>query len=397
MTVKINNNQIGQIMAQAWQSDDENVQAEAWSQFHDFVVDQMRADYEEYAKACDKQVLMQRGYRQLTTVEQKWYEKLISALKSDTPKQKFAEIIGSDIESDLMPETILEDVYKNLTEDHPLLSKVSFAYTAYVTKWILSDPTKQKAVWGSINGEILGEITSAFKTVDVKQHKLTAFAFIEKDMLELGATFLDNYIRTLLTEALANGLEYGIVMGNGAKEPIGMVRSIKKGVSFNSDTGYPEKDAVKVTDFSVASYGNLVAKLVKTESGAMRKFSGVTMIVNMVDYLTKIMPATTVLTTAGTYARDLFPFPTEVIPCNYVPEGTAILGLLDEYSAFAGGQKNGVIEVSDDYKFIEDLRYFKIKQFATGRAFDDTSFMKLDISELDPSYVTVKVVDVPEV
>jgi hypothetical protein len=55
-----------------------------------------------------------------------------------------------------------------------------------------------------------------------------------------------------------------------------------------------------------------------------------------------------------------------------------------------GGSKNGVIEYSDEYKFIEDQRVFKIKQYGTGRAFDNTSALFLDISGLEPAYITVR-------
>ena len=41
---------------------------------------------------------------------------------------------------------------------------------------------------------------------------------------------------------------------------------------------------------------------------------------------------------------------------------------------------------------MDDERYFKVKQYATGRAFDNTSFIKLDISSLDPAYMTVKAI-----
>lgn len=48
------------------------------------------------------------------------------------------------------------------------------------------------------------------------------------------------------------------------------------------------------------------------------------------------------------------------------------------------------IEFSDDYKFVEDQRAYKIKQYATGRAYDNTCFLLLDISELEELYVLVK-------
>ena len=61
-----------------------------------------------------------------------------------------------------------------------------------------------------------------------------------------------------------------------------------------------------------------------------------------------------------------------------------------EYFLGAGGGKNGVIEYSDEYKFLEDQRVFKVKQYATGRAFDNTSALYLDISGLEEAYITVK-------
>ena len=62
----------------------------------------------------------------------------------------------------------------------------------------------QTAVWGEINSQITQEITSAFRTIELTQCKLSAYAVIEKDMLDLGPQFLDNYIRTFLKEALAS-------------------------------------------------------------------------------------------------------------------------------------------------------------------------------------------------
>ena len=59
----------------------------------------------------------------------------------------------------------------------------------------------------------------------------------------------------------------------------------------------------------------------------------------------------------------------------------------------AGGKKNAVIDFSDDFKFLDDVRYFKIKQHMTGRAVDNTCAWLLDISELDPAYVTVLMKD----
>lgn len=380
------------VLMEAMKSGDETQIQQAWAGFHDSVAQQVISDFKEYQETNDKAILAQRGYRVLTSQETKWYNKLINALSGADWKQKFTSIIGGENEDDLMPTTIIEDVYKNLQEDHALLSRINFQYTGYITKWILHDHTVQTAVWGQITDAIAKEITSAFQVVSVNQNKLSAYAVIELSMLELGPTFLDGYIRAVLKEALAGGLEYGIIKGNGNNEPIGLVRDIHKGVAVSE--GYPEKTASygkhTVTSFAPAEYGKLLANMAKTEKGNTRKFTQVQLIVNQTDYLTKIMPATTVLSMQGTYARDLFPFPTEVIVSNALNDGEAVLCLLDEYSLFAGGQKNGTIEYSDEFKFLDDQRYFKIKQHATGRAFDNTSALLLDISGLEPAYITVE-------
>lgn len=378
----------------AMKSGDEGEIKKAWESFHDAVVADIKLDNEEILAAHDSEVLAQRGYRQLTSKETKWYEKVITALRSTDPKQAFTAIIGSDNEEDLMPTTIIEDVYKNLREDYPLLKAINFQHVGYTTKWILNDHSTQTAVWGPITDAIVKEITSAFRTEKIDQYKLSAFAIVELGMLDLGPAFLDGYVRACLTEALMAGLELAIVSGTGHEQPIGLIRDISEGVSVNSTTGYPAKEAIPVKGFTPAEYGALVARMAKTEKGKARKFAKVGLIVNMTDYLTKVMPATTALNAAAQYVNNLFPFATDVYVSNAVDEGKAVLFLADEYFLGMGGQKNGVIEYSDEYKFIEDQRVFKIKQYGAGRAFDNTSALYLDISGLEPAYIQVKQVEV---
>lgn len=377
-------------LAAAMKSGDETKVQEAWAEFHNSVVEQVKADFAELQESKDASVLAQRGYRQLTSKETKWYQKIIEALKSTNPKQAFTAIIGSDNEDDLMPTTIIEDVYKHLRDEHPLLKAINFQYVGHITKWILNDHSAQNAVWGKITDEIIKEITSSFKIIDIDQNKLSAYAIIEMGMLDLGPTFLDGYIRAVLAEAIFAGLEEAIVAGTGVNMPIGLKKDIHEGVSVSSSTGYPDKEKISVKSFAPAEYGALVARMAVTESGHRRKFAKVGLIVNMVDYLTKVMPATTVLNAEAKYVNNLFPFPTEVYISNEIDDGEAILFLENEYFMGMGGTKNGVIEYSDEYKFLEDQRVFKVKQYGAGRAFDNTSALYLDISNLDPAYITVR-------
>lgn len=356
------------------------------TEFCNTVFDKISADYKELQGTHDAQALAQRGYRQLTSDEKKFYESVANSVKANDAKQALL----ADIPDGAMPTTIIEDVYKELQQNHPLLSRISFRFVGYVTKWVLSDHSSQKAVWGTITDAITKEITSGLKEIDVKQDKLTAFVHLSKGLLEMGPTYLDAYVREVLKEALAYGLEDGIINGNGVNCPVGMNRDIHDGVSFNTSTGYPEKTPVTLKSFSPKEYGAVVAKLAKTEKGNDRAFNSVILITNMTDYLTKVMPASTVMNASGGYVKDVFPFATETMTSAAVASGKAIIGIPEEYYLLAGGSKDGVIEFSDDYKFLEDMRTYKIKQYAAGRAYDDTCFIVVDISKLEEAYLLVK-------
>lgn len=364
---------------------EEDIQ-QAWVGFQQSIVDTVKADFAEYSMTQDKTILSQRGYRQLTNAEEKYYEKFIEASKSPNPKQAFIEL--SSLPEGIMPETIIEDVFKELVEEHPLLDKINFNYAKYMTKWVLNDHTLDTAVWGELNSEIAKQITSAFKIVDITQNKLSAFAAIPLDMLDLGPTFLDAYIRAVLKDAILCGLEKAIVDGTGKNQPIGLTRDVSEDVSVSSGV-YPPKTPIAVTSFTPAEYGKLLAKMAKNEKGRMRKFGKVLLICNQEDYLTKIMPATTVQNTSGTYINNLFPFPTDVTISNELETGKAIICLPEEYFMCIGGAKEGVITYSDEYKFLEDMRYYKIKTYGAGKAYDDTVSILLDITGLNPAYITV--------
>ena len=364
---------------------EEDIQ-QAWVGFQQSIVDTVKADFAEYSMTQDKTILSQRGYRQLTNAEEKYYEKFIEASKIPNPKQAFIEL--SSLPEGIMPETIIEDVFKELVEEHPLLDKINFNYAKYMTKWVLNDHTLDTAVWGELNSEITKQITSAFKIVDITQNKLSAFAAIPLDMLDLGPTFLDAYIRAVLKDAILCGLEKAIVDGTGKNQPIGLTRDVSEDVSVSAGV-YPPKTPIAVTSFTPAEYGKLLAKMAKNEKGRMRKFGKVLLICNQEDYLTKIMPATTVQNTSGTYINNLFPFPTDVTISNELETGKAVICLPEEYFMCIGGAKEGVITYSDEYKFLEDMRYYKIKTYGAGKAYDDTVSILLDITGLNPAYITV--------
>lgn len=366
-------------MQKAMESGDERQIQEAWEKFLDAAVETVIQDYEE-ARGNDA-ILMQRGYRVLTKEEKEYYNKLIEIGKMPAKQ-------AVTVPTPIMPDTVIEDIYKNLTDEHPILSKITFTNVKFLTHWILNDHSADTAVWGDITDEITKEISSSFKEVQITQCKLSAYTIVPLGLLDLGPTFLDGYIRTILKDALALGLAKGVITGDGNKCPIGLDRNISEGVSVTGGA-YPQKEAVAVTSFMPKEYGEILAVMAKTEKGRMRKFEKVTMVCCMTDYLKKIMPATTVLANNGGFVNNLFPFPTEVVVENAVDEGKAIVFIPEEYFMGIGQGKEGVITYSDDFKFLEDKRVYKIKMYAMGRAYDNTCAVLLDISNLDPAYITV--------
>ena len=370
----------------AMQSGDEDAIREAWEAFQFAVIEAVKADVEaETAETAEAQALATRGVRMLTPDERKYWNAFIEASKAGNYKQAINNIDVS------FPETIVEDVFREITETHPLLASVNFQNVSILTKWILSDHSSNAAVWGEINGEITKEIEGALKKIDLVTNKLSSFAVVPLDMLELGAEFIDRYIRALLVESIALGLEYGIVMGTGHNEPIGLARDIHEGVSVSSTDGYPLKTAVKVTAFDPVAYGDLCAELAVSEAGNPRVVPEVTLIVNQHDYFKKIMPATTVMGANGTYVNNIFPHPTKVIVSNALANNAAILCLLDEYFFGLGSNKQGTMSYSDEFKFLEDARTYKIKLHGNGRAYDNTCAILLDITDVEPAYLPVTV------
>ncbi len=329
----------------------------------------------------DSDILQTRGVRQLTSSEKEFYQKTIEAMQAAPNSINSLDVV--------MPETIINSVFEDLKVDHELLSVIDFRNVTGLTRFLINTNTRQLAQWGPLNSEIAKELESGFKDIQLGQNKLTAFMLVSQDMLNLGPVWLDRYVREVMYEALAFGLEYGMINGTGKNMPIGMVKDLNGAVV---DGVYPDKTAIKVTTLDPISYGQLLSKLSKTEKGNPRVVKNVIMIVNPTDYLTKIMPATTIRAADGTYVNNVLPYPTKIVQSTEVSEGKAVIGMSDKYFMGMGLVKDGKIEYSDEYKFLEDYRTYKIRFLGHGQAKDNNAFIVVDISELKPAIHKVEVV-----
>lgn len=342
----------------------------------------VRADNDAYRSEQDTRILAERGVRQLTSAERKYYNKVIEAMRSTDPK---AALTNLDV---VMPETVINSVFDELRTRHPLLSRINFMATNGKIKFLMNTNGEQKAIWGTLTDAITKELASGFKEVDATLMKLSAFLPVAKSMLDLGPEWLDRYIREVLYEALANGLEAGIVDGNGQNQPVGMSREAD--VAKSSGGIFPQKAKIVVNEFTPSTMGKLVALLAKDPKGQPRAVGNFILVVNPQDYYEKVMPATTMLRSDGTYRTDVLPIQADIIQSSALSRGDAIFGMADRYFAAAGTDTDGKILFSDDYKFLEDQRMYLIKAYANGLPKDNDSFLFLNIAGLRPLVLTVQ-------
>lgn len=330
-------------------------------------------------------MLAARGVRQLTAEETKFYEGFIANARQD------AQTVPTNI-TGALPQTVIDSVMDDMKEAYPLLDMIDFTNTGAAIKWVLNAQGAQAATWNELNTSIAKDLAGALQIVDMTQCKLSAFMYATEDMLALGPVWLDRYVRAILADALSAGLEVGIVDGTGVKQPIGMTRNFAG--AMDPTDGYARKSATSVVTLDPTTYGGLLATLaVDGNTGRQRPVSRALLIVNPVDYFSKVMPATTVLTSLGTYVGGVLPFPTDTVQSVGVPSGHAVLGIAKKFFMGVGTGKGGKIEYSDEYQFLDDLRTYKIKFYGNGRPHDINAFLYLDISNLVPVLPSVKTVN----
>jgi len=381
-TLQAEKTAIMQKLNQAIKDGNEEAFAEAFTEFSMNIQESVMAEAQMMVQTADSTVLASRGVRQLTSEENKYYTGVIEAMRSSSPKQALADL------TPVLPITTIDAVFDDLMATHPLLNVINFQNTSGLIEYIVNTNTKQLAIWGALTTAIVTELTSGFKKINLALMKLSAFLPVAKSMLDLGPAWLDRYVRAILSEAIAFGLEAAIINGDGNNKPIGMNRQVQDGVVVTGGV-YPLKAEVVVTKLDPVSYGALLATMAIDAKGNPRVVNSVIMIVNPQDYLLRVVPATTVKDANGQYVNNVFAFPTTVIQSTEVPAGKAIFGLANRYFMGVGTAKSGKIEFSDDYHFLEDERVYLVKLYGYGMPLDNTAFVYADISGLVPTIQTV--------
>ncbi|OAK42644.1 phage major capsid protein [Bacillus wiedmannii] len=314
----------------------------------------------------DRSILQQRGQNVLTAAETKFFNAVVQE--------------GGFKDGEILPVTTQERVFEDLVTEHPLLDALGLQDLGAVTKFIYSDATKAYA-WGELFGEIRGQVNAAFREEKIGQLKLTAFAAIPNDMLELGPVWVERYVRTLLVESYSVGLEFGFVNGGGsvAHQPVGLIKDV------NANTGaVTDKKSSGTLTFVPSEHGEVIAgelyEVVKALSvdgkGKSRKvLNKIVMVVNPVDAI-GVQARNTIQTANGQWVMAL-PYNIQTVESEEVPVGKALFFVKGQYlAAIAGGYK---LKKFDQTLAIEDATLYTIKQFANGKPKDNKAALVYDL------------------
>lgn len=363
-----------QQFAAAMQAEDQDALVDAFMAMATQIQNEVLEDAANYRATQDASILAARGVRVLTSEEREYYQSVISAMQSPN-----ARMAITNIDKD-MPETIIRSVLNDVITQFPILDVIDMQNTGAVTKWIYNTQAAQYAAWGALGSAITQQLTGSVDLLEITHNKLTAYFCISEDMLAEGPSWVDAYIRGIMMEALGLALGKAVIDGTGKDEPIGMTRDLDAAVQNGE---YQAKTVGTLTRLDVAAFGEIGAALALDANGRPRAVPEILIVVNPIDYFQHIMKASTYLNAVGNYVKDVFPYPTKVVQDVNVPSGKAIFGLGKQYFLGVGtGGKGGKIEYSDDFKFLDDERTYKIKMFGNGRPKDNSSFLVYDISGL---------------
>lgn len=347
-------------------------QNEALGEFLDVLHKEVSAAVSTQAQneVMDRSIVQNRGQNVLTSAETKFFKAAI-------------EKGGLDNET-ILPVTTQERIFEDLVTEHPLLSALGLQDLGAVTRFIYSDAEKNY-VWGELFGPIAGQIAANFREETITQLKLTAFAVLPNDMIELGPVWIEQYVRAVAVETISVGLEYGYVNGNGQSQPVGLMKD------KNPDTGaITDKVSSGTLTFKPSERGevvagelyNVISALSTDAAGKARKvLNKVVMVINPVDAIA-VSFRNTIQTSTGQWVMAL-PYNVQVVESEEVAVGKALFFVKGDYiAAIAGGYK---LKKFDQTLAMEDATLFTIKQFANGRPKDNKTALVYDLAITFPT------------
>lgn len=324
------------------------------------VISQYQKEFEEYSATKENDAKF--GLRTLTEKEKQWIDRAIK--QEDT-----SSLTGKEI--DYLPETTVSYIFEDLKTVHPLFQYIDWA-PAGVQKWFLSERSG-KATWGKLTRAIIDKIEAGIDSLDLEVNSLSAFMFVPRAIINMGYKWIDRFVRTVLLEVNEEGIETGIIAGDGKESPIGLLKDLDGAVVSGK---YPDKTPVAITDFGPDSFGKDV--LPTLNRNGKRTVDTIVIIANQNEIDTKIYKATHVLGFNGYVKADNYKN-FVYVACPDVPENKAIAYIPKKY--VAGISRMG-IDFSDHYKFLEQLRTYSVLTYGNGRLKSNDDAVVLDITNL---------------
>ena len=370
------------------QGDTETATA-AVQEFQDNIVSNIEATFEQYRNVTDTTVLASRGLRTLTSEETDFYQKLIDAHKSgDKDVKQAITNLGN-----AMPITIVDRVIEDMKNTHPLLAAINIQNAGGLIRLIVNaaQMANKLGSWGALGSAITQQLSGEIQVTDLTAAKYTAYFLIPKDFTKFNfghaPEWVDQYIRLILSESVAFGLESAILTGNGNGKPAGMTMNL----TTQTNNAYSEKTAVAITDFN-GSYSNAVAELAVDGNGDYRIVPELLLVVNPKDYIKKVRKWQHAITHAGVLDLISESYPTNVVQSALQTQGEARVGIAGNYFLAINGGESGTIEFSDEAQFLDDVRVYTTRVYGNGRPVDNNSFIRLDISGVGAPALPVQIV-----
>ena len=310
-----------------------NAQTEYFEAIAEDASKKVKEEFQAFKKSVSNDdILARRGMNALTAEERTFYN----------------EVIRSEgFEDDLiLPETVIDRVFEDLQEEHPLLAKIRFVPTTAKTKVIRSRKSGV-AVWGPLHKDLEGQLDVAFDQEEFTQLALTAFVILSNDTLDLGPAWLDRYVRICLSEAISDAWEVALIEGTGNNEPIGLLKDMRGGTNGAGELS----DKASKGTLTIANAQTMVAEFAGVLKGLsqytkyigandtegevkQRKVDGkVNLIVNPVNYY-DIVARATVQNVNGAFITNL-PFigAENIIESVHVPADKLIAFVEGQYDA----------------------------------------------------------------
>ncbi|MBE7095418.1 phage major capsid protein [Bacillus cereus] len=379
MVIKFNNFEEKKLaFAKATQEGTAEEQSVALNSMIEALATDVRADIlnQINESMVDRSIMQSRGANVLTSEEMKFFNAVVEE--------------GGFKSTETLPKTTQERIFDDLVQSHPLLGHIGLENLGAVTEFIYGDPDGA-AVWGPLFGDIKGQLNATFRKESITQLKLTAFIPLANDMLKLGPVWVERYVRTMISEAMAVGLERGFVTGTGKEEPIGLLKdpsgSVVGGV-------YPDKKPAGTLTFepgrkTINELKGVVKLLAKklnadgTDADRPKNIAGkVVMVTNPFDTF-DIQANATIQNAAGVYVTSLpfNPIPSESV---FVPQGKVLFFVKGEYIAAMGGTEP--IKKFEETLALEDATLYIAKQYATGKPKDKytSQVYTLKLEEVTP-------------